>query len=137
MRRYICKLMAVWPRHAVRSAAIWGSTTANGRIRALTGGRRITSISAASPRRRQRENRRRCGASLRSGYALPTRRPTTAIDGKERSGVHLSELKRCSDQAGHLCYDDSARAGLILEGAWGRRLTYRTTRGARPEAPTA
>jgi transposase-like protein len=29
-------------------------------------------------------------------------------------------------------YDDAARAYLILEGAWGRRLTYRTTRGARP-----
>jgi transposase-like protein len=38
-------------------------------------------------------------------------------------------------------YDDAARTDLILEGAWGRRLTYRTTRGARPavspsQAPT-
>ena len=33
--------------------------------------------------------------------------------------------------------DDEARANLILEGAWGRRLTYRTTRGTRPAAPAA
>ena len=33
--------------------------------------------------------------------------------------------------------DDEARADLILEGAWGRRLTYRTTRGTRPAAPAA
>jgi transposase-like protein len=33
--------------------------------------------------------------------------------------------------------DDVERADLILEGAWGRRLTYRTTRGTRPAAPAA
>ncbi|MGO9998301.1 MAG: cache domain-containing protein, partial [Acetobacteraceae bacterium] len=27
----------------------------------------------------------------------------TAIDGKDRSGIHLSGPKRCSDEAGHLC----------------------------------
>jgi transposase-like protein len=32
--------------------------------------------------------------------------------------------------------DDAARADLILEGAWGRRLTYRTTGGSRA-TPTA
>jgi putative transposase len=80
-----------------------GSITASGRIRALTDGLRITSISAASPCRRRREIRRRCGASLRSGYALPTRCPATAIDGEDRSGSHLSEPKRCSDEPGHLC----------------------------------
>ncbi len=33
--------------------------------------------------------------------------------------------------------DDVERADLILEGAWGRRLTYRTTRGTRPAARPA
>jgi transposase-like protein len=33
--------------------------------------------------------------------------------------------------------DDEERAGLILEGAWGRLLTYRTTRGTRPAATIA
>ena len=41
-------------------------------------------------------------ASLWSGYALPTRRPTTAINGDSSQGNHLSEPKRCSDQPGHL-----------------------------------
>jgi hypothetical protein len=33
--------------------------------------------------------------------------------------------------------DDAARANLILEGAWGRRLTYRTTSGSRATPPAA
>lgn len=33
--------------------------------------------------------------------------------------------------------DDATRADLILEGAWGRRLTYRTIGGKRPAAPAA
>jgi len=52
--------------------------------------------------RRPHDVRRRCGAWLRSGYALPAPRPTTAIDGDSSQGNHLSEPKRCSDQPGHL-----------------------------------
>ena len=112
----ICVPMTVWQRRAAHSGRIWGSTIASGRIRALTGGRRITSISAASSWRRRRDIRRRCGASLRSGYALPTGRPATAIDGKDRLGIHLSGPKRCSDQAGHLCYvTQPARPGRLAE----------------------
>jgi len=33
--------------------------------------------------------------------ALPTQRPTMAIDGDSLRGNHLSEPKRCSDQPGH------------------------------------
>jgi putative transposase len=80
-----------------------GSIIASDRIRALTGGPRITSISPALQCRRRREFRRRCGASLRSGYyALPTWCPATAIGGADQSGIHLSGPKRRSDQPGHL-----------------------------------
>ena len=45
MRRCTCVPMTAWRRHAARSAGIWGSIIASGRIRALTQGRRITAIS--------------------------------------------------------------------------------------------
>ncbi len=35
-----------------------------------------------------------------------------------------------------LGFDDEARADRLLQGAWGRRLTYRTARGTRPATPT-
>ena len=34
---------------------------------------------------------------------LPTPCPATGIDGMERSAIHLSAPKRCSDQTDHLC----------------------------------
>ena len=46
--------------------------TRNGRIRALTGKTPDQVYFVVSHRRWQHEIRRRCGASLRSGYALPT-----------------------------------------------------------------
>jgi len=42
------------------------------------------------------------GLSLRSGYALLRDDPTTACYANNRQGIHLTEAKRCSDQADHL-----------------------------------
>jgi transposase InsO family protein len=75
MKRSTCVPMTACRRHAARSACILGSITASGRIRALTDGLRITSISVASQWRWRLEIRRCCGTSLRSGYALPARCP--------------------------------------------------------------
>src|ERR1700693_6168271 len=101
-KRSTCTPMTAWPRRAVRLVATWPSTTASGHTRALTHARRTKPTSKAVRWRRPRDVRRRCGASLRSGYALPTRRPATAIDRDNRQGNHLSEPKRCSDKPGHL-----------------------------------
>ena len=78
------------------------STTASARIRALTLARPTEPTSMACRWLRQHEFRRRWCASLRSGYALPARRPPTATHVNNRQSIHLSETKRCSDEAGHL-----------------------------------
>jgi hypothetical protein len=44
------------------------------------------------------------GSSLQSGYALPARRPMTARYATNRQGIHLTDAKRCSEQADHLSY---------------------------------
>jgi hypothetical protein len=74
------------------------------RIRALTHARRTKPTSTPCRWKRQHEFRRRCAASLRSGYALPARRRTTATHVNNRQKIHLSEAKRCSDKASHLCH---------------------------------
>jgi putative transposase len=101
-KRSTCVPMIAWPRRAVRSAVIWPSIIARGRTRALTDARLTKPISVAWRWRRQHDVRCHCEASLWSGYALPTRRPTTAIEGDSWQGNHLSGPKRCSDQPGHL-----------------------------------
>ena len=63
-------------------------------------------------------------ASLRSGYALPTRGPPTAIHGNNRQEIHLSGAKRCSDQAGHLWRQ---KAEAALDGALKERETDAAT----------
>ena len=102
MRRFTCAPMTAWPRRAVRSATIWPSITARDLTRVWAAARRTKPISVAWHWRRPHDVRRCCGASLWSGYALPTRRPTAAIDGDSGQGNHLSEPKRCSDKPGHL-----------------------------------
>ena len=70
-RRSICTPTTVSARHVLRSGGISTSTTARDRIRALPPERRITPTSTICRCSRQPEFRRRCWASLRSGYALP------------------------------------------------------------------
>ena len=87
------------------------STTASVRTRALTHAHPTKPTSTAGQWSRQHEFRRRCGASLRSGYALPARRPTTAPNINNRQRIYLSQAKRCSDKAGHLCVDAPGTTG--------------------------
>jgi hypothetical protein len=54
------------------------------------------------------------GHCVRSGYALPTQCPTTAIEGDSSQGNHLSEPKRCSDHPGHLRPDVDDREPASL-----------------------
>ena len=88
----------------LQSGRISTSTTASGRIRALTHAHQTEPTSMLCRRSRQHEFRRRWGASLRSGYALPARRPPTATHTNNRQNIHLSKAKRCSDKPGHLNY---------------------------------
>src|SRR3984885_5744963 len=101
-KRSTCVPMTAWPRRAVRSVATWPSITARDLTRVWVAARRTKPISVAWYWRRPHDVRRCCRASLWSGYALPTRRPTAAIDGDNGQGNHLSEPKRCSDKPGHL-----------------------------------
>jgi hypothetical protein len=79
----------------------------------LTHARPTKPTSTACRWSRQHEFRRRCGASLRSGYALPAQRPTTATHVNNRQRIHLTEAKRCSDKASH------------LKDCWERAITHR------------
>jgi hypothetical protein len=97
-----CAPMTAWPRRRGRSGATWPSITARDLTRVWAAARRTKPISVDRHWRRPHDVRRCCGASLWSGYALPTRRPTAAIDGDRWQGNHLSEPKRCSDKPGHL-----------------------------------
>ena len=110
-RRSTCTPMTTSLRRAPRSAATSASTTASGRIRAWTHARPTKPTSMACRWSRQHEFRRRWWASLRSGYALPARRPPTAIHVNNRQNIHLSEAKRCSDEPGHSVH----RSNLMLK----------------------
>src|SRR6476619_6887685 len=58
----------------------------------------VASGSRLLPTRPAKDFHLQSSAHARHTYALPTRRPTTAIDGDRSQGNHLSEPKRCSDQ---------------------------------------
>jgi putative transposase len=102
-RRSTCVPTTASPRRVPRSVGISTSTTASVRIRALTHGRQTKRTSMPCRWSRQHDFRHRSGASLRSGYALPTRRPRTTIHVNNRQRIHLSGAKRCSDKASHIC----------------------------------
>ena len=93
------------------------SITARDLTRVWAAARRTKPISAAWHWRRPHDVRRCCGASLWSGYVLPTRRPTAAINGDNGQGNHLSEPKRCSDKPGHLTQAAKLDALLALDPA--------------------
>src|SRR3954447_9247733 len=76
-RKSTCELTKVLMTPVLRSADIWISTIANGRIRALMLDRRITPTSTTRRSQRQHEFRRRCGSLLCLGYALLAQQPTT------------------------------------------------------------
>jgi putative transposase len=101
-RRSTCVPTTASPRRVPRSVGISTSTTASVRIRALTHGRQTKRTSMPCRWSRQHDFRHRSGASLRSGYALPTRRPRTTIHVNNRQRIHLSGAKRCSDKASHI-----------------------------------
>jgi putative transposase len=101
-RRSTCVPTTASPRRVPRSVGISTSTTASVRIRALTHGRQTKRTSMPCRWSRQHDFRHRSGASLRSGYAPPTRRPRTTIHVNNRQRIHLSGAKRCSDKASHI-----------------------------------
>jgi hypothetical protein len=105
------------------------SITARDLTRDLAAERPTKPISVAWHWRRPHDVRRCCGASLWSGYALPTRRPTAAIDGVGGQGNHLSEPKRCSDKPGHLtqCFHSRSMkrdVPLVMQGTSCSRGNY-------------
>ena len=75
-KRFICAPMPASARLAPQSAAIWTFTIVVARIRPLTGARRTRLTSPRRPARRRHKFSAARWMRLRSGFALPSSRPT-------------------------------------------------------------
>jgi hypothetical protein len=103
-----------------RLVGILHSTTARDPIRAWEPKRPINCILTTCPSRWQHEIGKRDGPSLRSGYALPPRRPTPTGQ-RNRQTIHLSCADHCSFKPSQI----SLPTRRMLEPPQGRRIRCR------------
>ena len=99
-KRSTCAPTAGSAKPGRRLVGISNSTTARDPIRAWEPERPIKCILTICPSRWQHEFGNRDGPSLRSGYALPARRPISAKQ-RNRQTIHLSFANRCSNKPSH------------------------------------
>src|ERR1700727_2313863 len=102
MKRSICGPTTVLVKHGRLSLVTSPSTIQSGRIQVLTRGRQSVFTMTICRRLRQHEFRRRCRGFTPVGLKPSLgEAPTTAQDEPNRQRIHLTEPKRCLDEAGH------------------------------------